>query len=129
MYERFALLMQQRGLTAYRVSVDTGISQATLSDWKRGRSVPKAGKLQVLADYFGVSLGYLMGTEEARPFVNVPPTKEQLYTFLFGTPEISEEAAREVMAYARYVAERERREYEEQLAAAAKERETEEAPA
>lgn len=111
MYEIFAQLMKDRGLTAYRVSCDTGISQATLSDWKHGRSVPKADKLQVLADYFQVSLGYLMGKEEPVPFVNVPPTKEQLYTFLFGTPTISDEAAEEVMAYARYVAQREKEAY------------------
>ena len=63
MYEIFAKLMAERGLTAYRVSMDTGVSQATLSDWKRGRSTPKLPKLQKLADYFGVSLEYLMGAD------------------------------------------------------------------
>ena len=56
MYEIFAKLMADRGLTSYRVAMDTGVSQATLSDWKRGRSTPKLPKLQKLADYFGVSI-------------------------------------------------------------------------
>lgn len=40
---------------------DTGISQVTLSDWKNGKSTPKNDKLQIIADYFGVSLDYLAG--------------------------------------------------------------------
>lgn len=56
MYDAFKKLMDERGLTSYRVSLDTGISQTTLSDWKNGRSKPKVDKLKILADYFGVSL-------------------------------------------------------------------------
>ena len=48
MYEIFAKLMADRGISAYRVSRDTGISQTTLSDWKRGRSVPKLEKLSLI---------------------------------------------------------------------------------
>jgi transcriptional regulator with XRE-family HTH domain len=56
MYENFVRQLEQHGLTPYRVSKDTGISQSTLSDWKTGRSVPKREKLQLLADYFKVPL-------------------------------------------------------------------------
>ena len=38
----------------------TGISKSTFSDWKSGRSKPKQEKLQKIADYFGVSVDYLM---------------------------------------------------------------------
>ncbi|SCI17942.1 Uncharacterised protein [uncultured Ruminococcus sp.] len=34
MYEIFEKLLKERGITAYRVSKDTGISTATLTDWK-----------------------------------------------------------------------------------------------
>lgn len=61
MYEIFEQLLRAAGITAYKVSKDTGISQTTLSDWKRGRSTPKTEKLQTLADYFDVSLDYLLG--------------------------------------------------------------------
>lgn len=56
MYDAFKKLMDERSLTSYRVSLDTGIPQTTLSDWKNGRSKPKVDKLKILADYFGVSL-------------------------------------------------------------------------
>ena len=64
MYEIFSELLQRYGVTPYKVSKQTGVSQSTLSDWKRGISTPKQDKLQKIADYFGVSLEYLMTGEE-----------------------------------------------------------------
>lgn len=61
MYEIFEQLLQEKGVSAYRVAKETGISQPTLSDWKRGKSVPKLDKLQKLAVYFGVTVDYLLG--------------------------------------------------------------------
>ncbi len=60
MYEIFSKLLQKYGVTPYKVSKETGVSQSTLSDWKRGISTPKPDKLQKIADYFGVSLTYLL---------------------------------------------------------------------
>lgn len=64
MYEIFSELLQIHGVTPYKVSKETGVSQSTLSDWKRGISTPKQDKLQKIADYFNVSLEYLMTGEE-----------------------------------------------------------------
>lgn len=60
MYEKFEKLLVERNLTAYRVSKDTGISTATLTEWKNGRYKPKVDKLMVLADYFKVPLEYFV---------------------------------------------------------------------
>lgn len=60
-YGRIFEIMKERELTAYRVSKDTGISQASLADWRKGRSKPKIDKLQKLSEYFGVSISYLTG--------------------------------------------------------------------
>lgn len=64
MYEIFVKLLEKYGLTAYKVSKATGIAGSTFSDWKNGRSNPKQDKLQKIADYFGVSLEYLMTGKE-----------------------------------------------------------------
>lgn len=64
MYEIFVKLLEKYGLTAYKVSKATGIAGSTFSDWKTGRSNPKQDKLQKIADYFGVSLEYLMTGKE-----------------------------------------------------------------
>jgi transcriptional regulator with XRE-family HTH domain len=59
MYAIFEKLCRERGITPYRVSKDTGISTATLSDWKTGKSNPKADKIQRIADYFDVPAEYI----------------------------------------------------------------------
>ena len=65
MYEIFAKLLEERGVTAYKVSKATGIAGSTFTDWKNGRSTPKQDKLQKIADYFGVSVDFLItGKEE-----------------------------------------------------------------
>jgi len=60
MYEIFENLMKEHGVTAYKVSKETGIASSTLSDWKNGRSTPKQDKLQKIADYFNVTIDYLL---------------------------------------------------------------------
>lgn len=64
MYEIFLKLLDEKGVTAYKVGKETGIASSTFTDWKNGRSVPKQEKLQKIADYFGVSLDYLMTGKE-----------------------------------------------------------------
>lgn len=67
MYEIFVKLLEKYGITAYKVSKATGIAGSTFSDWKSGRSTPKQDKLQKIADYFGVTVDYLMtGKEESK---------------------------------------------------------------
>lgn len=60
MYEKFKKLLDERNLTAYQIAKDTGIRQSVFSNWKHGRSKPKVEKLQILANYFGVSLDYFL---------------------------------------------------------------------
>lgn len=64
MYEIFERLLKERGVTAYKVSKSTGIGASTFSDWKNGRSTPKQEKLQKIADYFGVTVDYLITGQE-----------------------------------------------------------------
>jgi len=63
-YRIFEELLKMHNLTVYKVSKATGIAQSTFSDWKSGRSTPKADKLKKLADFFGVSVSYLLQGEE-----------------------------------------------------------------
>ena len=59
MYEIYAKLRDNAGLTDYKISEELGIARSTLSNWKSGKYTPKTDKLQLIADYFGVSLEYL----------------------------------------------------------------------
>lgn len=64
MYEIFEQLLKTHGVTPYRVAKETGITTATLTSWKQGKYTPKPEKMQKIADYFNVSLEYLMTGEE-----------------------------------------------------------------
>ena len=64
MYEKFEKLLNDRNITAYQVAKDTGISNVTLTEWKKGTYKPKADKLLKLAEYFGVSIEYFLKKEE-----------------------------------------------------------------
>lgn len=63
MYEIFEQLLQKYGVTPYKVSKETGVSQSSLSDWKLGKITPKTSTLKKIADYFGVTVDYLMTGE------------------------------------------------------------------
>ena len=65
-YEIFADLLAARGLTPYQVYKATGVAQSTLSDWKTGKSRPKAEKLVRIAAFLGVSVDYLLTGEEPK---------------------------------------------------------------
>lgn len=67
MYEVFEQLLQKHNITAYKVAKETGVTQTALSNWKSGRSTPTTKTLKKIADYFGVTVDYLMtGKEEAK---------------------------------------------------------------
>lgn len=43
---------------------DTGINRGTLGQWRTRGSIPNAETIQKIADYFGVSVAYLLGKED-----------------------------------------------------------------
>lgn len=56
MYETYEKLRDEKGLSDYRVSVETKIPRSTFSEWKSGRSKPKVEKLLKLATFFDVPI-------------------------------------------------------------------------
>lgn len=64
MYEVFEKLLQKFGVTTYQVSKATGISQSTFSNWKQRRNLISGDKAKIIADYFGVTVDYLMKGED-----------------------------------------------------------------
>ena len=88
MYEVFLNLLERRGLKASDVAKATGIHPSTFSDWKKGKSKPKQENLKKIADFFGVTLEYLMTGKEAEgtPYYLNEETRAAAQ-FLFEHPE------------------------------------------
>ena len=79
-YERLEALLEAHHTSVYRLSKETGISPSTFSDWKSGRSSPKADKLRRIAEYFGISTDTLLGggageTSDLSVFLSVKAKK------------------------------------------------------
>ena len=53
------LLCKKQNITVTELERNLGIANATISRW--GKSSPKAESVQKVADYFGVSIDYLLG--------------------------------------------------------------------
>lgn len=64
MYEVFEQLLQKFGITTADVCKATGIGQSTMSNWKNRRNLISGKNAQLIADYFGVSVDYLMTGKE-----------------------------------------------------------------
>ena len=62
-YARFEELIRAKDVTVYQIAKATKIAASTFTDWKNGRSMPKADKLARIAAFFGVGLDELLGTE------------------------------------------------------------------
>lgn len=53
-------LRMQKNKTQLMVQMDTGIEQALLSKYERGLRIPPTETLMIWADYYGVSMDYIM---------------------------------------------------------------------
>jgi transcriptional regulator with XRE-family HTH domain len=51
----------EKNKTQLNVQMETGIEQALLSKYESGKRIPPTETLIALADYYGVSMDYIMG--------------------------------------------------------------------
>lgn len=65
-YERVFSILKDRGMTQKELSIRTGISQSTISDWKNKRVNPSADKLLILSDALGVSVYDILKETESK---------------------------------------------------------------
>lgn len=108
LYKTILGLCQKREITGYRMCKDIGIQPSIMTDLKSGRkkglSAENANKI---ASYFGVSVGYLLGTEQKKE----PTTKsdeldlqlEGIDFALFGeVKEMTNEQKLDVLDYIKF---------------------------
>ena len=74
--DRIRQLIENKGVTSYKISVDTGISQAMLSRILSGNTKkPQCSTVKILAKYFNVSPEWLLtgeGDMHTTPEQNAP---------------------------------------------------------
>ena len=71
-------MISERGISQSKLAENTSISTGNISDWKKGKSMPSAVKLDELATYFDCSVDYLLGrTDNPNPSNNVTLSNDQ----------------------------------------------------
>ena len=61
-FDKYTELCKRKGKTPTGVAIELNVSRATVNYWKNG-NVPKQDTLIKIANYFGVSVDYLLGNE------------------------------------------------------------------
>lgn len=78
-------LLQNKGVSASKMMSELGFSSGLYSQWKSGKQKPSRDKLEKIAEYFGVSVDYLLGNssdtlqiydEDHKPIVIDDETKD-----------------------------------------------------
>jgi len=105
LYKRLVELCEKKGITGYRMCKDCGISVGAMTDLKMGRrTCLSAVNTNKLADYFGVSVGYLLG-EEVEAKKESPSSEEDRLRLLIDS--LSAEHQKQVEDYVRFLASQE----------------------
>ena len=99
-FHRFYQLCRRNGTTPNGIAKEIGASSGSITAWKNG-ALPRAGMVTRIAEYFGVSVDYLMGYDApATPRIS----DEELKFALFGGDrEISDEMLAEVRQFAEFL--------------------------
>ena len=63
LYDRIQKLCEERKISIARLESDCGFSNSTIKKWK-ATSTPGVDKIKAIAQYFGVTVDYLLGMTE-----------------------------------------------------------------
>ncbi len=69
-WEVFEALCKEKNISASQAGEIVGVSPAAVSKWRKG-TIPTGEKLCLLADYFGVSIDYLLGRSKIKKPIDI----------------------------------------------------------
>ena len=95
-YDKFAKLCDEKNISPSRAGLSIGVSKTSVMRWKNNGVIPKLDTLNKLADYFDVSVDYLLGNEqkekplaEARDLSDI---ENEILTIFHSLPEDKKQA-------------------------------------
>ncbi|KKI51205.1 helix-turn-helix domain-containing protein [Christensenella hongkongensis] len=99
--ERLEVLLKEKGVSATKMSLDLGFSKDAVFNWKKRGTIPSGEMLAKVADYFGVSVDYLLGrSDNPSPVGEIFAASSKDEDF-YGN--LSEEGRRELDEYKQYL--------------------------
>ena len=74
-YDHFSELCKQKGISVTRATEEIGLARTIGTKWKNTGSTPNGATLAKIAEYFNVSVSYLLGEQE-KPTITGEQIKE-----------------------------------------------------
>ena len=84
--DKILYLIKVQGITAKKLTADTGISSSAITEWKKGKANPSAEAIVKIAEYFNVSTDFLLVDDYDTPIskTNISPDEAQLINLYRG---------------------------------------------
>ena len=101
--EKIENLMQENNLTANKLAIACKLQNNTFTYWKNGKTKPTIDALIRIADYFNVSIDYLVGREIENPNiqnVTTSDTDDDIKQFMKYWNQMDEFQKASIMGYA-----------------------------
>lgn len=106
-YDIYCELCQQHGLTPSGAATKIGFNRASVTMWKNTGKAPKQDLLVRIAEYFGVSVDYLLGKENAPTTKGERDILDEIDVAFYGDyKELTEDDKETLRAMARVMRER-----------------------
>ncbi|NLD88068.1 MAG: helix-turn-helix transcriptional regulator [Clostridiales bacterium] len=101
--DRLTKLRKEKGLTMTELANEIGVFHSLISKYERGEQSPGPDVITLIADYFDVTVGYLLGRDD-KAKAPLEASEETIKYALFGeTEEVTDEMYEEVLRFAEFV--------------------------
>lgn len=91
----FKELRLEKNLSQDKIASELDVSQSLINNWETGRSTPAPEMLEYIADYFNVSVDYLIGRSK---YKNLEAGNNELDNILFSkAKDLSDEDKKAVL--------------------------------
>lgn len=81
-FDRICLLIKDNNTSGAKMAKDLGFSSGLFSQWKSGKQQISQKKLEQIADYFGVTVDYLLGRTDEITHAPITITEGDLFSRL-----------------------------------------------
>ena len=97
-------LRKKHKLTQEKVSQLTGVDRTTVNKWETINAVPNAEILKTLADYFNVTIDYLVGRTDTLDSVVIPrPLNDIQFAFHGGLDGLTQDDIEDVVKFVEFI--------------------------
>lgn len=106
--ERVLKLIERDGITKNKMLTDLKLAKGSFGNWQERGTIPNGETLSKIADYFGVTIDYLLGAtdQKEKPLSRADKgiTDDDIKFALFsGSDHITDEMYEEVKQFAEFV--------------------------